>query len=117
MNLLVMDLIEQRVDLRRVKAGLAKVEVTILDIFQKFCQKVLIPRSGDLVECNVQRLLSYLVDIHDRTGNFGIAEVNRYSQPLVTADDRHIVVHHKRVCKTELLDAVLYFFVLFIPGF
>ena len=117
MDLFVMDLIEKRIDLRRIKTGLAKVKVAILNILQKLCQKILIPCSGDLIKRNVQRLLSYLVDIHDRAGNFGVAEVYRHCQPLMATDDRHIAVHHKRICKAELLDAVFYLFVLLIPGF
>ena len=53
LDLFAVDLVEQRLDLRRLKAGLAKVEVGILDVLQKISQQGIIPRTCDLVECNV----------------------------------------------------------------
>ena len=116
-DLLVMELIEQRIDLRRIKAGLAQVKVAVLDIFQKFCQQGIVPGPGDLVQRDVQRLLPNLIDIHNGAGHFGIAKIDGYRQPLVTADDRHVGVHDQRVCKAELFDTVFDFLVLFIPDF
>ena len=59
-DLLIVYLVEKLLDLRRVKAGLAKIEITVLNILQKFSKKVLVPRTRDLVQCDVQCLLTNL---------------------------------------------------------
>ena len=115
LDVLVVDLVEQRLDLRRLKARLAQVEVGVFDILQQVSQQGIIPRTGDFVECDVQGFLSGLVDVHHRTRHFGIAQCHRNGQALMTADDRHIGIDHQRISKTELLNGVLDLLVLLVP--
>ena len=70
--LFAVDLVEQRLDLRRFKPGLSKIEVGILDVLQKISQQGIIPCTRDLVECDVQGLLPGLVDVHHRARHFGV---------------------------------------------
>ena len=46
-----------------------------------------------------------------------IAQVFQHVEPLVAADDRHIVVHNDRFHIAELFNGVLDFFVFLITGF
>ena len=108
-------LIEQRFNLRRVKACLADIKVTVFNILQQLCQQIVIPRAGYFVERDVQRLFPHLVYVHHRAGHFGIAEIDGNCQPLVSADYRHIRIDHKRVGKPKFFDGLPDFFVLFIP--
>ena len=115
LDFLTVDLVEQRLDLRGIKAGLAKVEVRILDVLQKISQQGIIPCTRDLIERNVQGFFPGLVDVHHRTRHFGIAQLHRYGQSLVAADDCHIGIDHQRICEPELRDGVLDLLVLFVP--
>ena len=111
-----MYLIEKLLDLRRIKAGLSEVEVAVLNVLQQFSQKALVPCAGDLVERNVQRLFSDLVDVHHRTGYLGVSERHRYGQSLMPADDGHVGVDYQRIGKAEFLDAVFDLFVFLVAG-
>ena len=115
LDLFAVDLVEQRLDLRRFKTGLTEVEVGILNVLQKISQQGIIPGTRDLVECDVQGLLPGLVDVHHRARHFGVAQLHRYGQSLVTTDDRHVGIDHQRICEAKLRDGVLDFLVLFIP--
>lgn len=115
LDLFAVDFVEQRLDLRRLEAGLAKIEVGIFNVFQQVSQQGIIPCTCDLVECNVQGFLSCLVDVHYSTRHFDITQLHRYGQSLVTADDCHIGIDHQRICEPELRDGVLDLLVLFIP--
>ena len=115
LDLLAVDLVEQGLNLRRLKSGLAKVEVGIFDVLQKISQQRIIPCTRDLVERNVQGFFPGLVDVHHRTRHFGIAQFHCNSQSLVAADDRHVGIDHQRICEPELRDGVLDLLVLFIP--
>ena len=70
LDLFAVDLVEQRLDLRRFKACLAEVEVGIFDVLEQVSQQGIIPCTRDLVECNVQGFFSGLVDVHHRTRHF-----------------------------------------------
>ena len=63
LDFFAVDLVEQRLNLRRVKACLAEVEVGIFDVLQKISQQGVIPCTRDLVECDVQSFFSGLVDL------------------------------------------------------
>ena len=115
LDLFAVDFVEQRLNLRRLKAGLTKVEVGILDVLQKISQQRIIPCTRNLIERNVQGFLPGLVDVHHRTRHFGVAQLHRYGQSLVAADDCHIGIDHQRICEPELRDGVLDLLVLFIP--
>ena len=115
LDLFAVDLVEQRLDLRRFKTGLSKIEVGILNVLQKISQQGIIPGTRDLVECDVQGLLPGLVDVHHRARHFGVAQLHRYGQSLVTTDNRHVGIDHQRICEAELRNGVLNFLVLFIP--
>ena len=115
LDLFAVDFVEQRLNLRRLKAGLAKIEVGIFDVFQKVGQQGIIPCTRDLVECDVQGFLPGLVDVYHRARNFGIAQFHCNSQSLVAADDCHVGIDHQRICEPELRDGVLDLLVLFIP--
>nr|DAL04895.1 MAG TPA: hypothetical protein [Caudoviricetes sp.] len=115
LDLFAVDLVEQRLDLRRVKTRLSEIEIGILDVLEQVSQQRIIPCTRDLVECNVQSFFSGLVDVHHRARHFGVSQLHRYGQSLVTTDDRHIGIDHQRICETELRDRVLDFLILFIP--
>ena len=115
LDLFAVDLVEQRLDLRRVKACLTEVEVGIFDVLEQVSQQRIIPCTRDLVECDVQGFLPGLVDVHHRTRHFGVSQLHRYGQSLVTTDDRHVGIDHQRICETELRDGILDLLVLFIP--
>ena len=108
-------LVEQRLDLRRVKTCLAEIEVGFFDVFEQVSQQGIIPCTCDLVECNVQSLLSGLVDVHHRTRHFSVAQFHRYGQSLVAADDCHICIDHQWISEPKLRDGVLDLLVLFVP--
>ena len=107
-------LVKELLHLRRLEAGERGVEVARLKIMQKICQKVFVPCTGDLVERNVQGLLSGFIDVDDGAGNLGVAEIHRNSQSLMSSDDRHIGIHHQRIRKAKLLNGVLDLLVFFI---
>ena len=115
LDFLAVYLVEQSLDLRRVKARLAKIEITVLDILQQIRQQGIIPCAGDLVEGDVQRLLPGLVNIHHSAGYFRVAQGNGNIESLMSADDRHVGVDHQRVSESELLNGIFDFLVLLIP--
>ena len=115
LDLFAVDLVEQRLDLRWVKACFAEVEVGIFDVLEQISQQRIIPCTSDLVECNVQGFLSGLVDVHHRARHFSVTQLHRYGQSLVAADDRHVGIDHQRICEAELRNGVLDLLVLFIP--
>ena len=115
LDLFAVDLVEQRLDLRRVKACLTEVEVGIFDVLEQVSQQRIIPCTRDLVECNVQGFLSGLVDVHHRTRHFCVSQFHCNSQSLMATDDRHVGIDHQRICEAELRDGVFDFLVLFIP--
>ena len=111
-----MDLVEQGLDLRRIEAGEAQVKIGILNILEQIGQQVFIPRTGDFIESDVERLFTGLIDIHHGAGDLGEAEVDRYGQTLVPADDRHVGIHDQRIGKAKLLDRRLDLFILLVAG-
>ena len=113
--ILAVYLVEQGLNLRRVKTREPQVEAAVLDVLQQIRQEVIVPRAGDLVEGDVQRLLAGLVDVHHSAGHFGVAKAHGHGQTLVTADDGHVCVDHQGVGKPKLLNGVLDLLVLFIP--
>ena len=115
-DLLVMELIEQRIDLGRIKSRLTQIEVAVLDILQQLRQQGIVPSTGNLIECNVQRLLPDLIDVYHSAGHFGVAEVHSYRQSLMAADDGHIGIHNQGISEAKLLNTVFDLFVLFIPS-
>ena len=115
LDFLAVYLVEQGLNLRRVKARLAKVKIAVLDILQQIRQKGIIPCTGDLVEGDIQRFLPGLVDVHHGAGYFRVAHGNGNIKSLMSADDRHVGVDHQRVSESELFNGIFDFFVLLIP--
>ena len=115
LDLFAVDLVEQSLNLRRVKTRLSEIEIGILDVLQKIRQQRIIPCTRNLVECDVQSFFSGLVDVHHRTRHFCVSQFHCNSQSLMAADDRHVCIDHQRICEAELRDGVLDFLVLFIP--
>ena len=111
-----MDLVEQRLDLRWIKAGEAEVKITVLNVLQEVGQQVFIPRAGDLVESDVERLFAGLVYIHHGTGYLGEAQVDCHSQALMPADDRHVGIHDQRIGEAKLLNRRLDLLILLVAG-
>ena len=115
LDFLAVNLVEQRLDLRRVKTCKAQVKAAVLDVLQQIRQEGIVPCAGDLVERDVQRLLTSLIDIHHGTRHFGVAKAHGHGQTLMATDDGHICVDHQRISKTKLLNGVLDLLVLLIP--
>ena len=117
LDLLVVDVAEQLADLRSLEAREVQVEVDVFQVLQQICQHLIVPRPGDLVESDVQCLLTGLVHIDHGAGHFGVTQVNGHCQPLMATYNRHVRIHDQRVGKTEFPDAVLDLLVLLVPLF
>ena len=106
-DILVMELVEQLPDLRRVKAGLPDIEITaVSDVLQELRQEMIVPLAGDLVQRNVQGFLPGLVDVHHRAGDLGVSKILCHGQSLMAADNCHVGIDHQRIGKAEFLDGI-----------
>ena len=113
----VMHIIEDFRNFRRLKSCLSQIKFTVFQILQQVSQQGIIPRTRDLIEGNVQRLLPDFIDINHRTRYFRIAKFHGNSQSLVPSHDCHIGIDHKRVCKPKLRNGIFNLLVLLIPRF
>ena len=85
-------------------------------ILEQIGQQVFIPRAGDLVQRDVERLFTGLINIYHGTGHLGEAQVDRHSQALMATNDRHVGIHDQRIGKAKLLDRRLDLFILLVAG-
>ena len=74
-DLLIMHGIEKLLYLRWFKTRDTDIKIGILKVFDKICQKFLIPFARDLIKGNIEGLFLGLVDIDHDTLHFRISEV------------------------------------------
>ena len=109
-----MDRGKQLLNLCSFKAGKIYIEILILKIDQQIRQQTVIPCTCNFIQRNVEGLFSGLVHIYYRTRNFRVSHSHCHGQTLVTANNCHICIYHQRICKSKLLNRILYFFVFLI---
>ena len=115
-DLALLGVLEQRVDLRRLKAGEGHIKVGPLEVGDEQGQLVLVPLAGDFVEGDVERLLLLAVHLHHHALHLGDTHVQQHLQPLVSAHDKAggLVPDH-RLHIAELLDGAFQLFIFSIP--
>ena len=119
LHILIVDLAEQIIDFRRVKAGRVHVISAELQIIEQIRQGDRLPLANRLIERNVQRLFFLRVfDVNDHAVDLRRAFRRQHFIALVAADNvARNLVPDDGIHIAELMQAAPDFFVGRIAGF
>ena len=102
---------------RGLEARQVHIEIDALQIDDEVGQQLFVPGTGNLVERDIEGLdLVLILDMDNHTLDFFIAQVFQHIEPLMPADDGHVIVDDDGFHIAELLDGVLDFFIFLVAG-
>ena len=117
LDFLIVDFGKELLYFRGLETRQIHIEIDTLQIHDKVSQELFVPGPGDFIERDVKSLyLVFVLDMDKHALDILIAQVLQHIEPLVAADDCHVVVDDDRFHVAEFLDGVLDFFVFLVAG-